>query len=227
MMQSFLNALSSWSVPLHLPEEERRVTRALSGIIVLIWMIGLALQVGTGIFFPDVNSGFLHIIGTLTMGSLFCLSLNANGQYRVALVCYLILLAVEVFIPSWTLKTDAPMPYLRYSIACFIGLLVVQVTFVFVKGRSWLLSFFTGIIVVLFFMDSLVVPLFLIEPPRTSFQSYITFKLLFVLLFVALIVYTQMVRRTMSHVDKKQDEIEGKIRDWEEYARQQVRNRRR
>ena len=73
------------------------------------------------------------IIGTLTMGSLFCLSLNANGQYRVALVCYLILLAVEVFIPSWTLKTDAPIPYLRYSIACFIGLLVVQVTFVFVK----------------------------------------------------------------------------------------------
>ena len=36
-----------------------------------------------------------------------------------------------------------------------------------------------------------------------------------------------MVRRTMSHVDKKQDEIEGKIRDWEEYACQQVRNRRR
>lgn len=34
-------------------------------------MIGLALQVGTGIFFPDVNSGFLHIIGTLTMGSNF------------------------------------------------------------------------------------------------------------------------------------------------------------
>jgi hypothetical protein len=87
---------------------------------------------------------------------------------------------------------------------------VVQVTFVFVKGRSWLLSFFTGIIVVLFFMDSLVVPLFLIEPPRTSFQSYITFKLLFVLLFVALIVYMQMVRRTMSHADKKQDEIEGR-----------------
>lgn len=76
-------------------------------------MIGLALQVGTGIFFPDVNSGFLHIIGTLTMGSLFCLSLNANGQYKVALVCCLILLAAEVFIPSWTLKTDAPMPYLR------------------------------------------------------------------------------------------------------------------
>ena len=87
------------------------------------------------------------------------------------------------------------MPYLRYSIACFIGLLVVQVTFVFVKGRSWLLSFFTGIIVVLFFRDSLVVPLFLIEPPRTSFQSYITFKLL----FVALIVYTENANGPSHH----------------------------
>lgn len=226
MFQLLLNKLSSWSVPIDLPSEEKRITRALSGMIILIWMCALAIQIGTGIFFPASNSAFVHLMGTFTMGCILCLSLNSNGWYKSSLILFVLLLAIQVFIPSWTMNIDADFPYIRFNVACLVGLLTVHVTFVFVKGRSLYLILYTAFILLLFILDSLLLPLFLIEAPKLDLETFISFKLLFVFLIVALIIYTQMVRTTISRVDRRQDEMEARIKHWENYAKELAKKQR-
>lgn len=226
MFLALLDRLSSWSVPHHLNEGERRITRAMSGMIILIWFSGLAIHMGSEIFFPGYNPGFWHHLGTFTFGSLYCLSLNANGWYRSALFHYIALLFVLLFIPSWTVGRDMDFIYLRYNVACFLSLLVAHVTFVFVKGRSLLLVLYTVLIMLLFVSDSLLIPLLLKKAPAIELQTYLSFKFLFIFLMIALVVYTQLVRSTLKLVDRRQDEIEERIKRWEVYADEKARHRR-
>lgn len=115
--------------------------------------------------------------------------------------------------------------YLRYNVACFLSLLVANVTFVFVKGRSLLLVLYTVLIMLLFVSDSLLIPLLLKKAPAIELQTYLSFKFLFIFLMIALVVYTQLVRSTLKLVDRRQDEIEERIKRWKVYADEKARHR--
>jgi hypothetical protein len=197
-MYRFINALSNFLIPARNAQNESGAVHTLRGMITLIWITDLLIHLSLRFFVSNypVNIG-LHILA-FTIGSGICVLINEIRAYKLALFFYILLLVVMVFLPSWLEGKDLDFAYFRFDVGCLLALITAHITLSFADQGSNALKYFSGFIIFIFMIDSILIPLASVQAVGLDFGTYLSFKIHFIFLLLGLFVYHRLVRIAIS-----------------------------